>query len=171
MKVLITGGAGFLGRRLAQRLLQRGRLAGADGRDQTIDRITLVDVVRAGDIADARVVAATGDIAELEVLERNTDADTSSIFHLAAIVSGMAEADFGLGMRINVDGTRLLLDRCRALGHRPRVVFTSSVAVYGGDLPETVLETTALNPQTSYGTQKAIGELLITDYTRRGFID
>jgi nucleoside-diphosphate-sugar epimerase len=93
------------------------------------------------------------------------------VFHLAAIVSGMAEADFDLGMRINLDATRQLLDVCRGTGTCPRVVFTSSVAVYGGDLPDIVLDATALNPQTSYGTQKAAAELLISDYTRKGFID
>jgi nucleoside-diphosphate-sugar epimerase len=105
------------------------------------------------------------------VLEQAIDSSTSSVFHLAAIVSGMAEAEFDLGMRINVDATRLLLDVCRSTGTRPRVIFTSSVAVFGGGLPATVLDTTAVNPQSSYGTQKAVGELLINDYTRRGFID
>ena len=99
------------------------------------------------------------------------DRDTGSVFHLAAIVSGQAEADFDLGMRVNVDASRSLLEACRASGHRPRVVFTSSVAVYGGDLPATVPDSTAPNPQSSYGTQKAIGELLINDYSRKGFID
>src|SRR5204863_9652627 len=99
------------------------------------------------------------------------DANTSSMFHLAAIVSGMAESDFDLGMRINVDATRHLLEVCRSNGNRPRVVFTSSIAVYGGDLPAVPAEETALNPQAAYGVQKAIGELLITDYTRKGFVD
>ena len=99
------------------------------------------------------------------------DADTCSVFHLAAVVSGQAEADFDLGMRVNLDATRLLLDTCRAVGHRPRVVFTSSVAVYGGTLPEVVRDDTAVNPQSSYGAQKAIGELLVSDYSRKGFVD
>jgi nucleoside-diphosphate-sugar epimerase len=93
------------------------------------------------------------------------------VFHLAAIVSGMAESDFDLGMRVNLDATRLLLDTCRARGTCPRFVFTSSVAVYGGELPDPVLDATALVPQSSYGTQKAIAELLINDYSRRGFVD
>jgi nucleoside-diphosphate-sugar epimerase len=99
------------------------------------------------------------------------DSEATSIFHLAAIVSGMAEADFDLGMRVNLDATRQLLEVCRARGHRPRLVFSSSVAVFGGDLPPTVLDTTAVNPRTSYGAQKAAAELLISDYTRRGFVD
>jgi nucleoside-diphosphate-sugar epimerase len=170
MNIVITGGGGFLGRRLAGKLLERGTLRGADGRDRRIDRITLVDVVPPPPLPDSRVVPLTGDIADADLVRRATDG-AASIFHLAAVVSGQAEADFDLGMRINVDATRLILDLCRARGDRPRVVFTSSVAVYGGNLPETVPETMALTPQTSYGTQKAIAELLINDYSRRGFID
>jgi len=171
MNVVITGGGGFLGRKLAERLSRRGRLRGADGNEETIERITLVDVSPSPQSSDGRLVYVTADIADPEVMQRLIDEDTVSIFHLAAIVSGMAEADFDLGMRINLDATRLLLETCRARGHRPRIVFTSSVAVYGGELPETVLEATAVHPQTSYGTQKAIAELLIADYTRRGFVD
>ena len=171
MNVLITGGAGFLGQRLARALLARGRLRGGDGDEQPIQQITLVDVAPAPALPDARVREVIGDISDRSILERAIDDRTTSIFHLAAIVSGMAEAEFDLGMRMNVDATRLLLEVCRQAGNRPRVVFSSSVAVFGGDLPETVLDTTALNPQTSYGVQKAIGELLVSDYSRRGFID
>ena len=171
MNCLISGGAGFLGRRLAAALLDRGSLTGADGRSQAIERITLIDLVAAEPFADPRVVQMSGDITDRSLLERAIDADTASIFHLAAVVSGQAEADFDLGMRVNLDGTRALLEVCRARGHRPRVVFASSIAVYGGTLPDVVLESTPLTPQTSYGTQKAIGELLIADYTRKGFVD
>ena len=131
----------------------------------------LLDVVRASDFGDSRVRTEVGDIAERSVLERVIDDRTSAIFHLAAIVSGQAEADFDLGMRINLDASRLLLEICRQRGHRPRVVFTSSVAVYGGELPDVVRDDTALNPQSSYGAQKAIAELLLNDYARRGFVD
>ena len=162
MRVVITGGAGFLGTRLARALLEQ---------KTSIERITLVDVVEPQALNDPRIVTLTGDISDPELLERAIDPNTSSIFHLAAIVSGMAEADFDLGMRINIDATRTLLERCRRVGHAPRLVFASSVAVYGGDLPDVVLDTTALRPQSSYGMQKAVGELLIGDYTRRGFID
>ncbi|QSN63377.1 D-erythronate dehydrogenase [Caballeronia sp. M1242] len=169
MKILITGGAGFLGQRLAKRLLARGTLDG-----QPVTELLLLDVARPADaqlLADPRVRAETGDIAERAVLERCIDGETRAIFHLAAIVSGQAEAEFDLGMRINLDASRMLLEVCRASGHAPRVVFTSSVAVYGGVLPDIVQDDTALNPQTSYGTQKAIAELLLCDYSRRGFVD
>jgi nucleoside-diphosphate-sugar epimerase len=171
MNVLITGGAGFLGQRLAKKLLERGRLTGSDGREQPFDRLVLLDVVAAPSMNDARVTALAGDIADRALLEKLIDAETSSIFHLAAIVSGQAEADFDLGMRVNFDATRTLLEICRARGHRPRVVFASSCAVYGGELPDMVPQLHELLPQSSYGTQKAMGELLIKDYTRRGFID
>ncbi|HZZ11630.1 MAG TPA: D-erythronate dehydrogenase [Paraburkholderia sp.] len=171
MKVLITGGAGFLGQRLARELLARGSLKDADGVAQTITELVLLDVVRGSDFGDSRVRVEVGDIAERSVLESVIDPDTAAIFHLAAIVSGQAEADFDLGMRINLDASRLLLETCRQRGHAPRVVFTSSVAVYGGALPDVVQDDTALNPQSSYGAQKAIAELLLNDYTRRGFVD
>ncbi|MEZ2351536.1 D-erythronate dehydrogenase [Caballeronia sp. RCC_10] len=169
MKILITGGAGFLGQRLARRLLDRGELNG-----KPISELVLLDVARPADarlLADSRVRAETGDISDRAVLERHVDASTEAIFHLAAIVSGQAEADFDLGMKINLDASRALLEVCRAAGHVPRVVFTSSVAVYGGTLPAIVRDDTALNPQSSYGTQKAIAELLLCDYARRGFVD
>lgn len=171
MKVLITGGAGFLGQRLARRLLERGELTGPDGRPERISELVLLDVVKGSDFGDPRVTAVVGDIADRAVLESAIDDRTGAIFHLAAIVSGQAEADFDLGMRINLDASRTLLDVCRARGHRPRVVFTSSVAVYGGALPDVVQDDTALNPQSSYGAEKAIAELLLCDYARRGFVD
>jgi len=130
-----------------------------------------LDIVPAEGLTDARIRMIVGDISDAALLHRAIDRNTASVFHLAAIVSGQAEADFDLGMRINVDASRSLLEACRASGHQPRVVFTSSVAVYGGDLPATVPDSTALNPQSSYGTQKAMGELLINDYSRKGFID
>ena len=171
MRVLITGGAGFLGQRLARQLLAQGQLTDSHGQLQTIRELVLVDVVAAHDINDVRVKVVTGDIADGALMRATINTQTTSIFHLAAIVSGQAEADFELGMRINLDASRLLLDICRELGHKPKVVFTSSVAVYGGKLPDVVQDTTALNPQSSYGAQKAIGELLLNDYSRRGFVD
>ena len=171
MNIIITGGSGFLGRRLAGTLLERGRLRGADGREESIGRITLIDVAAAPGFDDDRLHQVTGDVADRQLLESAIDTATTSIFHLAAVVSGQAEADFDLGMRVNLDASRHLLEVCRQRGHRPRLVFASSVAVYGGDLPAKVPDDLAVTPQTSYGTQKAIAELLINDYTRRGFID
>ena len=169
MKILITGGAGFLGQRLARKLLEQGSLALDGGAPQAITQIDLLDVVSADALTDPRVRSLVGDIADPAVLRQAIDTDTRVVFHLAAIVSGQAEADFDLGMRINLDASRALLETCRAVGHMPRVVFTSSVAVYGGALRDR--GDTALNPQSSYGTQKAIAELLLADYTRRGFVD
>ncbi|WP_432260004.1 D-erythronate dehydrogenase [Cupriavidus sp. TMH.W2] len=170
MNVLITGGAGFLGLQLARLLLQRGAL-NLDGQPVAIGRLTLLDVVAPQGLDDARVRVVTGDLSDPAVLRQAIDTDTGAVFHLAAVVSGQAEADFDLGMRVNLDASRALLETCRELGHQPRVLFTSSVAVYGGQLPPVVQDDTALNPQSSYGVQKAIGELLLSDYSRRGFAD
>lgn len=171
MNVLITGAAGFLGQRLAAALLACPDLSASDGTRHPIDEIRLLDIAPAPTHGDSRARAIVGDSSDETLLGEVIDTNTMAIFHLAAIVSGQAEADFDLGMRVNLDGTRRLLDICRARGHRPRVVFASSVAVYGGDLPEIVSDRTRLTPQSSYGTQKSIGELLVADYTRRGFID
>jgi D-erythronate 2-dehydrogenase len=108
---------------------------------------------------------------DADLLARACAPQVDAVFHLASVVSAGAEADFDLGMRVNVDGMRNVLELCRAQRVPPRVVFPSSVAAFGGDLPEVVLDTTAPTPQSSYGTQKVIGELLVTDYTRKGFID
>ena len=171
MKVLITGGAGFLGQRLAKKLLATGTLKNASGQDERIDRLVLVDVVPAPAIDDPRVDTLTGDLLNPELLKRAVDAQTGAIFHLAAVVSSQAEADFELGMRVNLEAFQQLLERCRRLGHCPKLVFTSSVAVFGGDLPDVVQDDTALTPQSSYGAQKAIGEILLSDYSRKGYID
>jgi nucleoside-diphosphate-sugar epimerase len=180
MNVVITGGAGFLGQRLTEALLSRGTLRGPDGRECPIERITLVDIASAPaadpvrlkpDTTGVRIEQLTGDVADRALIERAIGAGQVSIFHLAAVVSAMAEVDFEIGMRINVDASRTLLDVCRAGGNTPRLVFASSVAVYGGELTQDVTDRTALRPQSSYGAQKAIVELLIHDYTRRGLID
>lgn len=171
MNVVITGGAGFLGQRLARKLLARGTLSAADGRQEAIDRLVLLDVVAAPDFGDPRVCVIAGDLSDASIVREAFADGAASVFHLAAVVSGQAEADFDLGMRVNLDASRLLLEACRANGQKPRVLFTSSVAVYGGDLPPLVDDRTALTPQSSYGVQKAIGELLLGDYTRKGFVD
>ena len=171
MKVLITGGAGFLGSRLAKQLLERASLTSPDGKPEPIEQILLVDITAPTDFGDRRVLAVTGDIADPVLARDVVTPQVNSVFHLAAIVSGQAESDFDLGMRINLDATRVLLDACRRLPRAPRVVFTSSVAVYGGDVAAGVADATALVPQNSYGTQKAIAELLLNDYSRKGFVD
>ena len=170
MKVLITGGGGFIGYRLARKLLERGTIAGPDGKPAAISQLKLLDAAFPPN-PDPRLVCVAGDVAAPGAIEAALDADTASVFHLAAVVSGGAEADFDLGFRVNLDGTRLLLERCRKLRQPPRVLFASSVAAFGGELPEVLDDSTTPNPQTSYGTQKVIGELLLADYTRKGFID
>lgn len=171
MEVLITGGAGFLGSKLARQLLARGTLAGPSGQPEKISRITLLDQVAAQGFDDARIAVMTGDAADAAVIAKALTPSVQSVFHLAAVVSGEAESDFDLGMRINLDATRILLEQARKNGNRPRVVFTSSVAVFGGDLPPKVLDTTPATPQGSYGAQKAMCELMVTDYSRKGFVD
>jgi nucleoside-diphosphate-sugar epimerase len=171
MRIVITGGAGFLGRRLAHAIVARGHLTDATGAHRPVREVVLVDVVAAGGFADPRVRAIAGDVADPALVAAAIGSDTDSVFHLAAVVSGEAEADFDLGWRVNVDATRLLLERCRALARPPRVVFASSVAVFGGALPDVVPDTQVLAPQSSYGAQKAVGELFVHDYTRKGFLD
>ena len=174
MKLLITGGAGFLGDRLARTLLARGALAG-----RTISQVVLTDIAppRADLLADTRVQARTGPLLDHTDALRSEPFD--AVFHLASAVSGECEADFDLGLRSNLDSTRALLDALRfnvnAGGSVARVVFSSSVAVFGPDpavpLPGSVADDTLPTPQTSYGTQKLICEHLIADYTRKGYID
>jgi D-erythronate 2-dehydrogenase len=167
MRIVITGGCGFLGRRLAQILLARGSALGP------IDELVLFDNAPPAlpPPEDKRLVSVSGDIADRETVRRLLAPGAAAVFHLAAVVSAEAEADPDLGYRVNLDGTRAVLDACRALGNSPRVVFASSLAVYGGALPPAVGDATPLTPQSSYGTQKAIGELLVGDYSRKGFID
>ncbi|MCK6454134.1 MAG: SDR family oxidoreductase [Alphaproteobacteria bacterium] len=173
MHVVITGAGGFLGQKLARRLLGGAQLTGPGGARQDVSKLTLFDVVApAADIArDRRVKVVVGDIGEEKQVQAIVQGDVASVFHLAAVVSAGAEADFDLGMRVNLDGTRYVLEACRKLKSPPRVAFTSSVAVYGGDMPKVIKDDTPLNPQTSYGSQKAIGEFLLNDMSRKGFID
>ena len=173
MKVLVTGGHGFLGRRLVNALLDRGALTGADGAEHEIERIVVSDVGPGISSlpGDPRIEERFGDFSEPGAAEALVDADTGTIFHLAAVVSGEAEQNFDLGMRINLHGSLRLLEAVRARGACPRLVFASSVAAYGGEMPEVIEDSTILAPQTSYGSQKAAVELLIHDYSRKGFVD
>ena len=163
MRIVITGGCGVLGRRLALLLLDQDRADELVLFDNAASALPLPD--------DKRVRVVTGDIADRATVAALIGPGTDAVFHLAAIVSGQAEADPDLGYRVNLDGTRAVLDACRALGSAPKAVFASSLAVYGGTLPPEVGDDTALTPQSSYGTQKAIGELLVNDYSRKGFVD
>ena len=170
MHILIIGAAGMVGAKLTKRLLADGSLAG-----KGIDSLTLADWVAATPPADAsfQVNVEAVDLATPGAAERLVGPRPDLIFHLAAIVSGEAEADFDKGYRINLDGTRLLFDAIRKTGdsYRPRVVFTSSIAVFGAPFPEAIGDEFFHTPLTSYGTQKAVDELLLSDYTRRGFMD
>ncbi len=176
MNILITGGSGFLGARLARTLLQMGELALNGGAPQQITRVTLADrIAPPADLAaDARVQGVIGDLAEQVAAGALPLADTQLIVHLAAAVSGECEADFDLGMRSNLDTTRQLLEACRKAGHAPVFVFSSSVAVFGDSpeqpLPAVIEDTTLPTPQNSYGIQKFIGEQLVADFTRKGFV-
>jgi nucleoside-diphosphate-sugar epimerase len=178
VNVVITGAAGFLGSRLALELLAAGSLELAGGAARPLSRVTLMDraPVPPDLAADGRVSALRGELGELlETGGAEALAGADVVFHLAAAVSAECEADFDLGMRANLHTTESLLARARAAGTHPVVVFASSLAVFGGSaehpLPPVIEDHTLPTPQTSYGTQKFIGELLLADYTRKGFLD
>jgi D-erythronate 2-dehydrogenase len=168
MRILILGGAGMVGRKLAERLAREGRLGARE-----ITGLTLQDVVAAQKPAGAKfpVEILVGDISQPGEAAKLVAGNPDVIYHLAAIVSGEAEQEFDKGYRINLDGTRHLLEAVRLAGNKPRVVFTSSVAVFGAPFPDAIPDEFHNTPLTSYGTQKAIGELLLADYTRKGFLD
>jgi nucleoside-diphosphate-sugar epimerase len=170
MHILITGAAGMIGRKLTARLVKDGKLNG-----QAIDYFTLTDVVAPEKPADFRgkVDIRTGDLALPGAAEKLIASRPEVIFHLAGVVSGEAEIDFDKGYHVNLDGTRALLEAIRAAdgGYKPKVVFTSSIAVFGAPFPYAIPDEFHLTPLTSYGTQKAISELLLADYNRRNILD
>jgi D-erythronate 2-dehydrogenase len=164
MTVLVTGAAGFLGCRVIKALLS----GSADA--PPVSRVIAADTV-ACPIADPRIDVKIGTIVDPDFIRAIVEPEVGLIFHLAAVLSGQSEGEFDTGIRVNLDGTRNLLEACRALRRAPRFVFSSTVAVFGTDVPDVVPEETVLRPQSSYGTAKAIAELLVDEYSRRGFID
>jgi nucleoside-diphosphate-sugar epimerase len=170
VRVAIIGAAGMVGRKLAERLARDGVVGPAE-----ISRLSLVDVAPPAEPAGAgfEIEALVADLSAPGAAERLVVARPDLVFHLAAVVSGEAEADFDKGYRVNLDGTRRLLEAIRSAGngYRPRLVFTSSIAVFGRPFPDVIPDDWPPTPLTSYGAQKAIGELLLGDYTRRGFLD
>ena len=170
MHVLITGAAGMIGRKLTERLITDRSL-----NTQPIEKLTLIDVVppaRPAGFSD-HVKTRAADLADPGVAEKAVSERPDVIFHLAGVVSGEAETDFEKGYRVNLDGTRALLEAVRKTGdgYKPKFVFSSSIAVFGAPFPDAIGDELHLTPLTSYGTQKAICELLLADYTRRGFVE
>lgn len=173
MRVVVTGASGFIGSHLTAALLAAGTLAGRDGQQHPIREIVAIDVVPplAEFARDPRVRGVVGDASDPPVLAQVMKGGADSVFALGATLTADAEAHFAHGMEVNLHGMLRLLEACRLQADVPRFVFTSSIAAFGGPLPETVNDEQALTPQTSYGTQKAINELLINDYSRRGSVD
>lgn len=162
MQIIITGGGGFLGQKLARALLHSSL---------PFSELLLVDIQAPPTLADPRVRCLQADLTAPGVAESLISERTAVVYHLAAIVSSHAEQDFDLGWQVNLDTTRSLLEACRHTRPGIRFIFTSSLAVYGGPLPELVNDGTALTPTSSYGAQKAMGELLVNDYSRKGYVD
>lgn len=179
MKVIITGGGGFIGSQLARKLLERGSLTGPSGAPEAIDSLTLFDahfpdavrsMTQQGYATDLTLLS--GDIGDRETVFSAIDCDDIAVFHLASMVSGECEKEFDEAMRVNFDGHRYLLEALRERSGTPRIVFASSVAAFGGAaMTDPVADSTKQTPQTTYGMTKVIGELMINDYSRKGFID
>jgi len=168
--ILVTGAAGMIGRKLTERLAKDGTLNG-----RKIERLTLTDVVKPPKLSgfSGAVEAWVSDLTAPREAERAVAARPDVIFHLAGVVSGEAELDLEKGYRVNLDGTRALLDAVRKTGrgYCPKLIFTSSIAVFGAPFPDMIRDEFHLTPLTSYGTQKAMSELLLSDYSRRGFVE
>jgi nucleoside-diphosphate-sugar epimerase len=168
MHILITGAAGMIGRKLTERLVRDGALNG-----QPIDALTLTDMVAPAAPAGfaGKITTTTSDLAAPGAAEEAVAARPDVIFHLAGLASAGSELDFDAGYHTNLDGTRALLEAVRKAGHKPKIVYTSSMAVFGAPFPATIPDDFHLTPLTSYGTQKAMSEAMLADYTRRGFLE
>ncbi|HEY5272356.1 MAG TPA: D-erythronate dehydrogenase [Acidimicrobiales bacterium] len=174
MRVVITGGSGFLGQMLARALVARGTLTGLSGSQEPVDSIVLFDAVDPPAQPDRHpsIESVSGDIGDADLVRSVVDRDDVSVFHLASMVSAGSELDFDRAIRVNVGGATAVLEACRARGSTPRLVFSSSIVAYGGiEADEVVSDETKCAPETTYGTTKAICELLVNDYTRKGFLD
>jgi nucleoside-diphosphate-sugar epimerase len=175
VRVVITGGAGFLGQLLARRLLATGELTVGTDHSVAIERVILADLRRPSDedlASDERVEVALGSISSAILRRSIIEAADVTVFHLASMVSAACESDFDRALEVNLDGTRAILEACRARDSRARLVFSSSVVAFGGvSAAETVSDRTKFLPETTYGATKAIGELLVNEYSRKGFID
>jgi nucleoside-diphosphate-sugar epimerase len=173
MKVIITGGGGFLGSQLCQKLLERGQLTAPSGAAETIREIVLLDAVFPRAATDSRVRQISGDISDRGTVFAAVGNDPAvAIFHLASMVSGECEERFDDALRVNLDGGRNVFEAARAVPGRPRVVFASSIACFGGEaMQDPNTDRTKLTPQTTYGMTKAICELLVNDYSRKGHFD
>lgn len=165
MKVIITGGAGFLGQQLATALLKNSQ-------GFQFDQLVLADIqCPISPIDDVRVSCVVADLTQPGAADKLLDTQTDIVYHLAAIVSSHAESDFDLGMKVNFEATRQLLDVARVKNPAMKFIFTSSLAVFGGELPDVITDLCVVNPQSSYGAQKAMCELMVNDYSRKGYVD
>lgn len=167
MKILVTGGAGFLGSRIITQLLvakDTGRLT------EPIEKIVSLDLAECP-VEDPRVDSVVGDLSDKTVIDQLVDAETVGIYHMAAVLSGGSEADFDLAWKVNVTVTQQLLEAVRAIGTQPIFIFTSSLAVFGGEMPEVVEDRLGTQPESTYGATKAIGELMVNEYSRKGYVD
>ncbi|NOZ32666.1 MAG: NAD-dependent epimerase/dehydratase family protein [Alphaproteobacteria bacterium] len=172
MRIVITGGAGFLGHKLAVEILDRDTLTDQHGAKQKVTELVIFDrAAPTVPLADDRVQVVTGDLGDPDAVKLALGGPTDTIFHLAAVVSGEAEADHELGLKVNLDGTRALLDFAGRSGRKPKFIFASSLAVYGGPRARIIDDFTTPTPKSSYGTQKLVCEFLVDDYDRRGLID
>lgn len=173
MKIIITGGGGFLGSRLCDRLLEKGRLTGPSGELESISEIVLLDARFAIEHEDSRVRQVVCDVSDRDAVFSNVgSAADTSIFHLASMVSGECEERFDDALRVNLQGGLNIFEAARACAGLPRLVFASSIACFGGEaMPETMTDLTKRTPQTTYGMTKAIGELMVNDFSRKGFFN